>query len=134
MTTTPAVPQAFSKLVLATACALASFAACGQEALNENTILGSWARDASECARPELKFEPKKVTHSTDGDGTPVRFVYKNVDYKLADGIVTVSLHDVHAFAQTQDDRALQFKLINANQIDLQRKKFGAETFVRCKR
>lgn len=134
MTNTRAVPQAFGKSLLAAAFALASFAACGQEAVDENTILGAWARDASECANPELKFEPKKVTHSTDGDGTPVRFVYKNVEYKLADGIVTVALHDVHAYAHTQDDKALQFKLINANQIDMQRKKFGPVSFVRCKR
>lgn len=134
MTNTRAFPQTFSKMLLATSFAFASFAACAQEAVNESTILGAWARDASECAIPELKFEPKKVTHSTDADGTPVRFVYKNVEYKLADGIVTVSLHDVHSYGHTQDDRALQFKLVNANQIELQRKKFGPVTFVRCKR
>lgn len=82
MTNTRAFPQTFSKMLLATSFAFASFAVCAQEAVNESTILGAWARDASECAIPELKFEPKKVTHSTDADGTPVRFVYKNVEYK----------------------------------------------------
>ncbi len=134
MTNTRAFPSALSKALLATSFAFAGFAACGQEAVNESPILGAWARDASECTIPELKFEPKKVTHSSDADGTPVRFVYKNVEYKLADGIVTVALHDVHSYAHTQDDQSLQFKLINADQIDLQRKKFGPVTFVRCKR
>jgi hypothetical protein len=32
--------------------------------------------------------------------------LYKDVDYKLADGIVTVYLHDLHAYAHTQDDKA----------------------------
>jgi hypothetical protein len=95
-------------------------------------VLGSWARQASECQRPELVFKATSATIQTDADGQSVAFVYEAASYS-GDGsnLVTVELGKPHPYGKTSSKTALTFRLDTADQIALaQAKRFVP--FQRC--
>jgi len=113
----------------ATAQAPAAPAAAAQEA---PSVIGSWARSAPECKRPELVLGASTAAIQTDADGSAVAFSYTGVTYaKDAEGQVTVELGKTHPYGKTASKTALTFKPVAADRIDLvQAKRLVA--FHRC--
>jgi hypothetical protein len=104
----------------------------GVEPTRSLAVLGSWARQASECQRPELVFKATSAAIQTDADGQSVAFVYEGASYS-DDGssLVTVELGKPHPYGKTSSKTALTFRLDTADQIALaQAKRFVP--FQRC--
>lgn len=101
---------------------------------NENFLVGSWARSAAECKRPEFNFTATTWVINTDGDGTPIQFVHKNVHYEVNEdrAKVTLSGKEFHPYDHTARDDQLEFIRKDATHVEIIRTKFGNVALVRC--
>lgn len=105
---------------------------CAQESVEENIILGEWARNKTECTRPELKFTETQLDIHINADGAPVTFEYKNIDYVQSPQHILVQLHARHPYSKTLDKNTLLFEIKNNDSILMQRLKIKNTEFVRC--
>lgn len=101
---------------------------------SDNFLLGTWARSAAECKKPEFNFSANTLVIKTDGDGTPIRFVYKDVRYATTGTGATLSLRskDFHPYEHTAKNDQLEFIRNDANHVEIVRTKFGNVPLVRC--
>ena len=95
-------------------------------------VLGSWARSAQACNRPELVLDQASARIQTDADGKPVAFIFDGAQYTQDDqGQVTIELGKAHPYGKTTSKTALTFKLISADVIGLYQAKQYVQ-FQRC--
>ncbi len=128
----------YSLLMLTLLGATATLEACADGVpapeASENFLLGSWARSAAECKRPEFNFTATTWVIKTDGDGSPVEFVHKNVHYEVDEGRakVTLSGKEFHPYNHTAREDQLEFIRKDATHVEIVRTKFGNVALVRC--
>jgi hypothetical protein len=96
------------------------------------SVIGSWARSASQCKRPEIVLGASSAAIQADADGNAAAFSYTGVTYeKDAEGQVTVELGKTHPYGKTASRTALTFRPVAADRIDLVQAKRRV-AFQRC--
>lgn len=105
---------------------------CTQACAESGEIIGKWARNDSECVRPELVFNSTTARIQIDADGAPIAFDYSKVSYKENDHEVVVELFKNHPYGKTASKTSLNFELNKDGTISMLRAKNRKDSFVRC--
>jgi len=101
-------------------------------AQDPNPLIGKWRWDSPDCTKPDFIFEEDKITQSTDADGSPIIFTFKNVKYTSSQTQVTVDFGKSHGLGGAPEKTKMTFSLPDRGHAVMVRKSKTMNDLYRC--